>query len=159
MSATSQPTHNLRHLAQLARTSFELFPSLVLLMLFKLFLWIPGGGGGGIAERTWPGNCWVIPAESSTQFGGRSYCLSTIVDIPSHETCSYDSEALHNDRAQQECMRVAQESSTAPERDLGMGKRWRSYLGHDMSVTTTRLSISRPAPTLPAVDVDLVCHI
>jgi hypothetical protein len=45
MSATSQPTHNLCRLAQLARTFFEPFPSLVLLMLFKFFLWIPGGGG------------------------------------------------------------------------------------------------------------------
>jgi hypothetical protein len=93
------------------------------------------------------------------QFGGRSYCLSTIVDILPHETCSYDSEALQNDRAQQECMRVVWESSTAPERDLGIGKRWRSYLGHDTSVVTTSLLISRPASTLPAVDVDLVCHI
>jgi divalent metal cation (Fe/Co/Zn/Cd) transporter len=44
MSATSQPTHNLRRLTELARTFFEPFPFLVLLMLFKSFLWIPGGG-------------------------------------------------------------------------------------------------------------------
>jgi hypothetical protein len=40
MSATSQPKNNLRCLTEL-----EPFPSLVLLMLFKSFLWIPGGGG------------------------------------------------------------------------------------------------------------------
>ncbi|KAJ7726972.1 hypothetical protein B0H14DRAFT_3518956 [Mycena olivaceomarginata] len=59
--------------------------------------------------------------ESQAQFGGRNYCLSTIVDIPPDEACSYDSEALHNDRAQQEWMRTAQENSTVPERDLGTG--------------------------------------
>jgi hypothetical protein len=48
MSETSQPTQNLRCLAQLARTFFEPFPSLVLLMLFKSFLWIPGGGSGAL---------------------------------------------------------------------------------------------------------------
>ncbi|KAJ7726969.1 hypothetical protein B0H14DRAFT_3899722 [Mycena olivaceomarginata] len=98
-------------------------------------------------------------AESLTQFGSRSYCLSTIVDIPPDETCSYDSEALHNDCAQQERMRATQESSTAPERDLGMGKPWWPYIEHDTSVSATRLSISRPAPTLSTIDVDLMCHI
>ncbi|KAJ7852804.1 hypothetical protein B0H14DRAFT_3656745 [Mycena olivaceomarginata] len=98
-------------------------------------------------------------AESPTQFNGRSCCLSTIVDIPQHETCSYDSETLHNDRAQQERMRGAQESSTVSERDLGVGKRWQPYLGHDTIVSATSLPISRPAPTLPTIDVDLVCHI
>jgi hypothetical protein len=98
-------------------------------------------------------------AESPTQFGGRSYCLSTIVDMPPHETCFHDSEALHNDGAQQEWMRAAQESSTGPERDLRMGEEYWSYLGHDTSVSATRLSISRPAPTLPTIDVDLVYHI
>ncbi|KAJ7712119.1 hypothetical protein B0H14DRAFT_3524178 [Mycena olivaceomarginata] len=67
-------------------------------------------------------------AESQTQFYGRSYCLSTIVDISPLETSSYDSEALHNDYAQSECMRAPRESSAAPERDLGMGKAWRPYL-------------------------------
>ncbi|KAJ7352135.1 hypothetical protein DFH08DRAFT_990266 [Mycena albidolilacea] len=62
------------------------------------------------------------------------YRLSTIVDIPPHETCPYNSGALHNDCAQQEQMRAAHESSTAPERDLGMGKRWRPYLGHDTNL-------------------------
>jgi hypothetical protein len=33
-----------------ARTFFEPFPSLVLLILFKSFLWIPGGGGGALVE-------------------------------------------------------------------------------------------------------------
>ncbi|KAJ7836245.1 hypothetical protein B0H14DRAFT_3705337 [Mycena olivaceomarginata] len=98
-------------------------------------------------------------AESPTQFGGRSYCLSTIVDMPPHETYFYDSEALHIERAQQEWVRAAQESSTGPERDLGMGKEWWSYLGHDASMSATRLSISGPAPTLPTIDVDLVYHI
>ncbi|KAJ7305678.1 hypothetical protein DFH08DRAFT_976228 [Mycena albidolilacea] len=97
-------------------------------------------------------------AESQTQFYGRSYFLSTIVDIPPHETRPYDSDALHNDCARQDQM-PAHESPTAPRRDLGMGKRWRPYLGHDTSVSTTRLSISRPAPTLPATDIDFVCHI
>ncbi|KAJ7352133.1 hypothetical protein DFH08DRAFT_990264, partial [Mycena albidolilacea] len=95
-------------------------------------------------------------AESPTQFNGRSYCLSTIVDIPLDDTYSHDGETLHNDRAQQERMRAAQESSTVPERDLGMRKEWRSYLEHEMNAAATRLSISRPAPTLSTIDVDLI---
>ncbi|KAJ7852796.1 hypothetical protein B0H14DRAFT_2580735 [Mycena olivaceomarginata] len=102
---------------------------------------------------------WHPEAESPTQSDGRSYCLSTIVDILPDDTYSYDSETLHNDRAQQEQMHVAQESSTVSERDLGMRKEWRSYFRHEMSVAATRLSISRPAPTLPTIDVDLVRHI
>ncbi|KAJ7352159.1 hypothetical protein DFH08DRAFT_990318 [Mycena albidolilacea] len=52
-------------------------------------------------------------AESPMQSGGRSYCLSTIVNIPPDDTYSYDSESLHNDCAQQERMHAAQESSTS----------------------------------------------
>ncbi|KAJ7305677.1 hypothetical protein DFH08DRAFT_976227 [Mycena albidolilacea] len=85
-------------------------------------------------------------AEAETQFYGRSGCLSTIVDIPLHEISSFDSEALDNH------MR-----STMPGPGLEVGKEWRSYLEHDTSGATTSLSISRPAPTLPAIDV--VCHI
>ncbi|KAJ7852808.1 hypothetical protein B0H14DRAFT_3656746 [Mycena olivaceomarginata] len=85
-------------------------------------------------------------AEAETQFYGRSGCLSTIVDIPLHEISSCDSEALDN-----------HVRSTMPGTGLEVGKEWRSYLEHDTSGAATSLSISRPAPTLPTIDV--VCHI
>jgi hypothetical protein len=83
-------------------------------------------------------------AEDETQFYGRSGCLSTIVDIPLHEISSGDSEALDN-------------HVRPPGTGLEVGKEWRSHPEHDTSRATTSLSISRPAPTLPTIDV--VCHI